>query len=104
MYLRPMGAKVPAIYGESYDSAKAKSGRVKRLALIAICVTASACSRAGSTGASRRGAGARYRGVGLGGRTASGSVAGRVQATGTAVVVLEPKTRRGRFRRRPKSR
>jgi uncharacterized damage-inducible protein DinB len=24
MYLRPMGAKVPAIYGESYDSAKAK--------------------------------------------------------------------------------
>jgi uncharacterized damage-inducible protein DinB len=23
-YLRPMGAKVPAIYGESYDSAKAK--------------------------------------------------------------------------------
>ncbi|MGH9143456.1 MAG: DinB family protein [Vicinamibacterales bacterium] len=26
MYLRPMGAKVPAIYGESYDSAKAKSG------------------------------------------------------------------------------
>ena len=26
MYLRPMGAKVPAIYGESYDSAKAKTG------------------------------------------------------------------------------
>jgi uncharacterized damage-inducible protein DinB len=26
MYLRPMGAKVPAIYGESYDSALAKSG------------------------------------------------------------------------------
>ncbi len=25
MYLRPMGAKVPAIYGESYDSAKAKT-------------------------------------------------------------------------------
>jgi uncharacterized damage-inducible protein DinB len=25
-YLRPMGAKVPAIYGESYDSAKAKTG------------------------------------------------------------------------------
>jgi uncharacterized damage-inducible protein DinB len=24
MYLRPMGAKVPAIYGESYDSAQAK--------------------------------------------------------------------------------
>ena len=24
-YLRPMGAKVPAIYGESYDSAKAKA-------------------------------------------------------------------------------
>ena len=23
-YLRPMGAKVPAIYGESYDSAEAK--------------------------------------------------------------------------------
>jgi uncharacterized damage-inducible protein DinB len=29
MYLRPMGAKVPAIYGESYDTAQAKkdSGR-----------------------------------------------------------------------------
>ena len=26
VYLRPMGAKVPAIYGESYDSAKAKAG------------------------------------------------------------------------------
>jgi uncharacterized damage-inducible protein DinB len=25
-YLRPMGGKVPAIYGESYDSAKAKTG------------------------------------------------------------------------------
>jgi uncharacterized damage-inducible protein DinB len=25
MYLRPMGAKVPAIYGESYDSAQAKA-------------------------------------------------------------------------------
>ena len=27
-YLRPMGAKVPAIYGESYDSAKAKQAGV----------------------------------------------------------------------------
>jgi len=27
MYLRPMGAKVPAIYGESYDSAQAKAAR-----------------------------------------------------------------------------
>ena len=27
MYLRPMGAKVPAIYGESYDSAKAKEAK-----------------------------------------------------------------------------
>jgi uncharacterized damage-inducible protein DinB len=26
MYLRPMGSKVPAIYGESSDSAKAKAG------------------------------------------------------------------------------
>ena len=26
MYLRPMGAKVPPIYGESYDSARAKAG------------------------------------------------------------------------------
>lgn len=25
-YLRPMGAKVPAIYGESYDSAHTKAG------------------------------------------------------------------------------
>jgi uncharacterized damage-inducible protein DinB len=28
MYLRPMGAKVPPIYGESYDSAQAKTQRV----------------------------------------------------------------------------
>ena len=27
MYLRPMGAKVPSIYGESYDSAQAKTPR-----------------------------------------------------------------------------
>ena len=27
MYLRPMGSKVPAIYGESYDSAKAREAR-----------------------------------------------------------------------------
>jgi uncharacterized damage-inducible protein DinB len=27
MYLRPMGAKVPAIYGESYDSAQAKKAQ-----------------------------------------------------------------------------
>jgi uncharacterized damage-inducible protein DinB len=27
MYLRPMGAKVPPIYGESYDSAQAKAPR-----------------------------------------------------------------------------
>jgi uncharacterized damage-inducible protein DinB len=27
MYLRPMGAKVPAIYGESYDSAQAKAAK-----------------------------------------------------------------------------
>jgi uncharacterized damage-inducible protein DinB len=27
MYLRPMGAKVPAIYGESYDSAQARLAR-----------------------------------------------------------------------------
>jgi uncharacterized damage-inducible protein DinB len=29
MYLRPMGAKVPAIYGESYDSAQAKKASVQ---------------------------------------------------------------------------
>ena len=28
MYLRPMGAKVPSIYGESYDSALAKQAGV----------------------------------------------------------------------------
>jgi uncharacterized damage-inducible protein DinB len=28
-YLRPMGAKVPAIYGESYDSAEARKGAQK---------------------------------------------------------------------------
>jgi uncharacterized damage-inducible protein DinB len=28
MYLRPMGAKVPAIYGESYDTAQAKAAAV----------------------------------------------------------------------------
>lgn len=27
MYLRPMGAKVPSIYGESYDSAQARQAR-----------------------------------------------------------------------------
>ena len=26
MYLRPMGAKVPSIYGESYDAAEARKG------------------------------------------------------------------------------
>ena len=30
-YLRPMGGKVPAIYGESYDSAQAKKGRAGRV-------------------------------------------------------------------------
>jgi len=25
MYLRPMGAQVPSIYGESYDTARAKA-------------------------------------------------------------------------------
>jgi uncharacterized damage-inducible protein DinB len=29
MYLRPMGAKVPAIYGESYDSAQARLAATK---------------------------------------------------------------------------
>ena len=29
MYLRPMGAKVPAIYGESYDSAQARLAAAK---------------------------------------------------------------------------
>jgi len=29
MYLRPMGAKVPAIYGESYDSAEAKKAAAR---------------------------------------------------------------------------
>jgi uncharacterized damage-inducible protein DinB len=29
MYLRPMGAKVPAIYGESYDSAEARKAALK---------------------------------------------------------------------------
>ena len=29
MYLRPMGAKVPAIYGESYDSAEARKNAQK---------------------------------------------------------------------------
>lgn len=30
MYLRPMGAKVPAIYGESYDSAEARKASQQR--------------------------------------------------------------------------
>ena len=29
MYLRPMGAKVPAIYGESYDSTQARLAAAK---------------------------------------------------------------------------
>jgi uncharacterized damage-inducible protein DinB len=28
MYLRPMGAKVPSIYGESYDAAQARKAAV----------------------------------------------------------------------------
>jgi len=32
MYLRPMGAKVPAIYGESYDSAEARKAAAQRSA------------------------------------------------------------------------
>jgi len=30
MYLRPMGAKVPAIYGESYDSAQARKSKEEK--------------------------------------------------------------------------
>jgi uncharacterized damage-inducible protein DinB len=30
MYLRPMGAKVPAIYGESYDSAEARKAAAQK--------------------------------------------------------------------------
>jgi uncharacterized damage-inducible protein DinB len=30
MYLRPMGSKVPAIYGESYDSAEAKKAAAQK--------------------------------------------------------------------------
>jgi uncharacterized damage-inducible protein DinB len=32
MYLRPMGAKVPAIYGESYDSAAARKAAAEKAA------------------------------------------------------------------------
>ena len=31
MYLRPMGAKVPAIYGESYDSAEARKAAQRKV-------------------------------------------------------------------------
>jgi uncharacterized damage-inducible protein DinB len=31
MYLRPMGAKVPAIYGESYDSAEARKAAAQKV-------------------------------------------------------------------------
>jgi uncharacterized damage-inducible protein DinB len=32
MYLRPMGARVPAMYGESYDSAEARKAAAQHTA------------------------------------------------------------------------
>jgi plastocyanin len=62
---------------------------VKRLALIAICVAVSACSRAEAP-APAAVVPAPAAAASASGTEASGSVAGRVQATGAAVVVLEP--------------
>ena len=96
MYLRPMGAKVPSIYGESYDSAQATQGaRVRRADWIAWLATAAIRvldARAGSAGRDDAG-GHCGSGAGLAGNGA-GRIVGTVQASGTAVVVLEPKDAR----------
>ena len=96
MYLRPMGAKVPSIYGESYDSAKAKESDVSRWRPIAWL--AAACrdlrlleARAASARPRRRRRPPRRA---ASASAAPGRVVGRVQASGTAVVVLEPKSAR----------
>jgi plastocyanin len=64
---------------------------VTRAVLIALCVTASACSKAETRPAS--GSAAPTPAAAASGR-ALGSVTGRVATTGTAVVVLEPKAAR----------
>ena len=65
---------------------------MKRLALIAVCVAASACSRADAP-APLAAAAPPPAEAGAPGAT-RGTVNGAVRATGTAVVVLEPKTAR----------
>jgi plastocyanin len=64
---------------------------MRRAALIAACLTACACSKAPAPPAEVAAAPAAGPAVPA---AASGSIAGRVNATGTAVVVLEPKTAR----------
>jgi plastocyanin len=66
---------------------------MKRIVLIAICVGAAACSKPEALPPAATAAPAPPAVVAASG-AATGSVSGRVHATGTAVVVLEPKTPR----------
>ena len=105
MYLRPMGAKVPSIYGESYDSAQARKENAMRrwgpvawlaaTAAISACSTPEPSSPPATTPAATAAAPAS---AGNGGR-----IVGRVHRAEAAVVVLEPKGR-ARLRRRARSR
>jgi plastocyanin len=61
---------------------------VRRLAIIAVCVAAAACSKAASPAPA---AAAPAAAAAAPGRAAGGTLDGRVRAGGTAVVVLEPK-------------
>ena len=63
---------------------------MKRLALIAVCVAASACSKPEAPPSPAATAAP----VSTASNSASGRINGSVHATGTAVVVLEPKTAR----------
>ena len=63
---------------------------MRRAALIAACVTACACSQPAAPPASAGAAAAPPQAAAAG--ATSGKIAGRVNAAGTAVVVLEPKT------------
>ena len=61
---------------------------MRRLAIIAVCVAAAACSKAASPAPA---AAAPAAAAAAPGRAAGGTLDGRVRAGGTAVVVLEPK-------------
>ena len=88
-----MGGKVPAIYGESYDSAKAKAERMKRRVADRGLRGGGSLLETGPRRRRRRGA-ASCRRRSRAPSQRQRSVAGQVQPHGTAVIVLEPKTAR----------